>query len=438
MFDQGLLGGNITISWCSGQPISAEQLVSDAARLTQQLVDIPGNTINLANNRYLFSVTLFSCGLCGKTTLLPQNQSQRNLIFLQDKHKPNSTWRDSDIEAALSLNQSSEIKPLKNSLAIIPDTTALTAFTSGSTGTPKPEHKSWQQLYTQLNLLNQRLFPDNKKTNIVSTVPPQHIYGLELSVLLPLFFGHAAHSGRPFFPADIAKALGNIPAPRVLVTVPLHLRACVEANIDWPDIDLIISATAPLDVELAKRAENTLNTRILEQYGTTETGGIATRFITSNTIWQTLDQVKVYLKNHQVYAEAPHLSVPTPLYDNMDFFDGGFKLLSRHQNMIKIAGKRNTLTQLDLQLQSIAGVKEGIFFIPTSKENREARLAAFVVAPTLDGQGLLQKLSEYMDPVFLPQPLIFVDQLPKNNIGKITQESLMNLFEQHKKTSLSK
>jgi acyl-coenzyme A synthetase/AMP-(fatty) acid ligase len=39
--------------------------------------------------------------------------------------------------------------------------------------------------------------------SVLATVPPQHMYGLESSVLFPLQNGLALHAGMPFFPADI-------------------------------------------------------------------------------------------------------------------------------------------------------------------------------------------------------------------------------------------
>jgi acyl-coenzyme A synthetase/AMP-(fatty) acid ligase len=73
---------------------------------------------------------------------------------------------------------------------------------------------------------------------VVATVPPQHIYGIEMSVLLPLLGDVQVHSGRPFFPSDIASALEQMPEPRVLVTTPVHLRALVESGVrcrNWRD-----------------------------------------------------------------------------------------------------------------------------------------------------------------------------------------------------------
>ena len=85
-----------------------------------------------------------------------------------------------------------------------------------------------------------------------------------------------ARSG-PFYPADICAALAQLPRPRVLVTTPIHLRTLLAADVELPPLDLIVSATAPLSPQLALDAERRFAARLLEIYGSTETGQIAMR-----------------------------------------------------------------------------------------------------------------------------------------------------------------
>ena len=100
---------------------------------------------------------------------------------------------------------------------------------------------------------------------IVATVPPQHMYGLEMSILLPALGDMAVHCGRPMFPQDVAGALADVPEPRVLVTTPVHLRVLSESGIRFPDTALIMSATAPLDAG-KPRAPNARSTRRCSRY----------------------------------------------------------------------------------------------------------------------------------------------------------------------------
>jgi acyl-coenzyme A synthetase/AMP-(fatty) acid ligase len=47
------------------------------------------------------------------------------------------------------------------------------------------------------------------------------------------------------------------------------------------------------------------------------------------------------------------------------------------------------------------------------------RLSAFVVAPGLAPEALIEELRKRIDPAFLPRPLAFVDALPRNATGKL-------------------
>jgi acyl-coenzyme A synthetase/AMP-(fatty) acid ligase len=59
-----------------------------------------------------------------------------------------------------------------------------------------------------------------------------------------------------------------------------------------------------------------------------------------------------------------------------------------------------------------------------SSIGRVTRLAAMVVAPTLDAAQIAHALRERIDPAFLPRPLLLVDALPRNQTGKLPQHEL--------------
>jgi hypothetical protein len=81
------------------------------------------------------------------------------------------------------------------------------------------------------------------------------MYGFESTVLLALLSGNAFSAERPFYPADICAAVAAVPRPRALISTPVHLRALLAAGIELPPIDLIVSATAPLTLDLAREVE---------------------------------------------------------------------------------------------------------------------------------------------------------------------------------------
>ena len=99
---------------------------------------------------------------------------------------------------------------------------------------------------------------------IVATVPPQHMYGFESSVLIALHGGAAFDAGRPFYPADVVATLAATPAPRALVTTPFHLKALLESGVAMPRVELVVCATAPLAPQLAARSEAAFAAPLIE------------------------------------------------------------------------------------------------------------------------------------------------------------------------------
>src|SRR3546814_6689239 len=70
-------------------------------------------------------------------------------------------------------------------------------FTSGSTGVPQAHLKTWAATTVIARHLAQRLL-GGARAQIVATVPPQHMYGLETTVLMALAADCVVHGGRPF------------------------------------------------------------------------------------------------------------------------------------------------------------------------------------------------------------------------------------------------
>ncbi len=269
---------------------------------------------------------------------------------------------------------------------------------------------------------------------VVATVPPQHMYGFETSVLLTLQSGHAFCAEHPFYPADICSVLTAAPPPRTLVSTPVHLRALLATNIALPALHVIVSATAPLDEVLAQQVEQRFGAPLVEIYGSTESGQIATRHPARSNIWHLYPGVTLSTSAERVWASGGHIETPVALGDHIEPLDEEhFELGARLQDVINIAGKRNSISYLNHQLLNIPGVQDGAFFLP--QEARDsltgvARLCALVVAPALDSATVLRLLRERIDPVFLPRPLRLVTALPRNSTGKLSVQVLRSLMGQ--------
>jgi acyl-coenzyme A synthetase/AMP-(fatty) acid ligase len=107
--------------------------------------------------------------------------------------------------------------------------------------------------------------------------------------------------------------------------------------------------------------------------------------------------------------------------------DARFLLHGRTADLVNIAGKRTSLANLNYHLNSIAGVRDGIFVMPGEEDGAARRLTAYVVAPGLTREDVLEALRERIDAAFLPRPLRLVDALPRNATGKLPREALSAL-----------
>ncbi|HWY25873.1 MAG TPA: AMP-binding protein, partial [Nevskia sp.] len=312
---------------------------------------------------------------------------------------------------------------------IAPDLVAAIAYTSGSTGEPVPHARTWSSLAGHIGGLSQRL--GFAGARIVATVPPQHTYGLETTVLAALAGGAASHGGRPLFPGDVQQALAALPAPRLLVTTPVHLQALVQAWQPLPALAGVISATAPLAHELAAEAERLLGAPVHEIYGSTESGAAATRRTATETLWQPLPGVALRIDGDTTSLSSPHLPAPVRLTDRLEIeADGRFRLVGRSGDLLKVAGKRMSLAELNQRLLAIPGVEDGVVFLPDGDEWSRAvlRPAALVVAPGLSEQQIIEALRASVDPAFLPRPLRKLARLPRNEVGKLPRAVLLGLL----------
>jgi len=425
-------------------PILATRFLADLTRVAQVL-GAGAHVLNACADRYHFTVGLAASLVSGKVSLLPSTHTPEvirqltafapDVICLTDQ-------ADCDIDlprvpfpggATLTANP-----------APVPaiDTAQLAAcvFTSGSTGTPLPYRKTWGRLIACVREEGKRLgLSAGTSCAIVATVPPQHMYGFESSVLLALGCGHALCAERPFYPADIAAVLAAVPRPRILISTPIHLRALLESGIALPPADLIVSSTAALAQQLAAEVEQRFNTRLLEIYGSTETGQISVRRPTHTPEWRLWPGVTLSVQDGETWAQGGHIEQPTRMCDVLEVTGpGNFLLHGRVADLVNIGGKRSSLAYLNHQLNSIPGVLDGAFFHfddPRASQASVARVAACVVAPELDAAGVVQELRRRIDPVFLPRPLLFVARLPRNSTGKLPQEALRSLAATHLKSA---
>ncbi|MGE0010908.1 MAG: AMP-binding protein [Azoarcus sp.] len=425
-----------------GEAISLRRFLADIERVTAALPDC-GHILNVCADRYRFAVGLAASMVSGRVSLLPSTYTPETLRHLAAFAPDCQILTDGD-PAQLSLPAVSfpalcEAQDVPATMPAIPrlDAAQLVAwvFTSGSTGTPVPHRKTWGRLVINVRAEGVALGLDPARpATLIGTVPPQHMYGFESTVLVAWQSGAAFDAGRPFYPADIAATLASTPAPAALITTPFHLRTLFDEGIALTPVALVVSATAPLPAELAQAAEVRLQAPLLEIYGSTETGQIATRRSAQTEQWTLFPDIRLEERDGQTWADGGHIEVAVPMSDVIEQAGNGrFLLRGRNADLINIAGKRTSLGYLNQQLLSVSGVRDGGFHLPDGeRDGHITRLAAFVVAPGIDPASLRAALRERIDPAFMPRPLIFLDTLPRNATGKLPRDTCEALLRAHR------
>jgi acyl-coenzyme A synthetase/AMP-(fatty) acid ligase len=236
------------------------------------------------------------------------------------------------------------------------------------------------------------------------------------------------HDGRPFYPSSVAAALAETPAPRVLVSTPVHLRALLASGLCFAPVARVLSATAPLEAALAADVERCFGAELVEIYGCTEVGSMAARRTASGAAWRFFDGLGCAERDGAAWVSAAHLAGEVRLLDALHFDpDGSFVLAGRDSDLVKIGGKRASIAEVTAALLAAPGVEDGVAFqLPAG--GGEARLAALIVGGAADAVRVRGALAAVLDPVFIPRRILRVPALPRSATGKLTREAVLKLY----------
>ncbi len=393
----------------------------------------------------VFSAALMGAWHAGKTVVLPGDDLPATVAQLKARgcefagslpeglRVPSSTAVPSTSASALT-------RPLDLSR------TRLQVFTSGSQGQPVAIDKTLLQLSLELDVLESTFGSPLGGTAITvwATVSHQHIYGLLFLVLWPLRAGRPMATQRLLYPEDIAQGLAE-GGPALLVTTPAHLKRLAE-HLDWTAarqaLRAVFSSGGPLPFEVSQQTATLLGHAPIEVLGSSETGGMAwRRAVQADLPWTPLADVDwradadgtLSIRSERVAGDAWWATG-----DRVEALpDGGFRLLGRGDRIAKIEEKRISLAAIEQALVSTPWVAEARALVVDTPIGPRVGVVA---VPTLAGQAvaevgkralgerLRQALAERIEPVGLPRRWRFVDALPLNPQGKVTQALLLALF----------
>jgi acyl-coenzyme A synthetase/AMP-(fatty) acid ligase len=316
-----------------------------------------------------------------------------------------------------------------------PDGPFLRLFTGGSTGKPKVWSKSPRNLLAEAFYLKEK-FSLSDKDLFVATVPPYHIYGLLFSILVPL----AAHArvlpDIYTFPQEIISTINKHKAS-ILVSVPIHYRSLKVDNLSTPSLKVAFSSSGVLNRPDGLHFLKKTGLGITEIYGSTETGGIAARNISEQTdSWKAFDVVSWKLTGSRLSVKSDFAS-PEMERDAEGFCltgdearadkDNRFVLLGRADGIVKIAGKRVDLLDVQNKIKTLPTVSDAVVVALPTEKGRESVIAA-VVACDLTDTHLKKLLMDMLEPYAVPRLVKIVSSIARTATGKIDRRRIEKIF----------
>ncbi len=419
-----------TMAWRHDRGYSVQDFLRSVWALASQLPR-KRYAINLCRDRYHFAVGFAAALVARQISLLPTCRAAEPLQQVSQRYPESYVLTDhDDMEITLPRFHITELASKASGSTenpLIPaDRIAAIVFTSGSSGLPRAHAKNWGSLVMGAKALGRQFDLSTRPARTaVGTVPAQHMYGLETTIMLPLQWGWSIHAGNSILPADIRTDLERLASPAWLMTTPFHLNAYLSEQTMLPGLEGIISATMPLARSVAQDAEDLWHVPVHEIYGCTEGGMLASRHTTDGDLWTLCHELRMRQEGGSTWVMGGHVGAWLQLTDRISMHNRReFLLLGPHYDLVKVAGKRASLAALNMTLSRVNGVLDGTFYWPDQGRSGNGRLSAFVVAPGVTRAAILADLRRRIDPVFLPRPLYLVASLPRNATGKLSHEHL--------------
>lgn len=334
---------------------------------------------------------------------------------------------------------------------------AALSYTSGTTGKPKGAMLSHGALLANARALA-HVWAITSADTILHVLPLYHVHGLFFACNPAFLIGARLHMLPKFAVQDVVAAL---PQATIFMGIPtFYTRLLADAAFDraaCTTIRVFISGSAPLArTTFAAFAARTGHT-ILERYGMTETGIIASNPLVgvrkANTVGLPLPGVdmRICAKPHEVgaiqirgrhlfsgYWQRPEQTAAEFSADG--YFNTGdlgcwdeegyLMIIGREKDMIISGGMNVYPKELELTLDGLDGVAEAAVIGLPHPDLGEAVVAVVVTTPTtsLDEVAVIQHMKRHHAGFKVPKRVFFVAELPKNSMGKVQKNVLRSTY----------
>ncbi|MEW5912770.1 MAG: acyl-CoA synthetase [Thermodesulfobacteriota bacterium] len=355
-----------------------------------------------------------------------------------------------------------------------PSRRAMILYTSGTTGAPKGVVHTHANLEAQIKMLVQA-WQWSPEDHILHVLPLHHVHGI-VNVLLCALFSGACCELLPRFDAETVwqKFLSRpLTLFMAVPTIYAKLIAAWEAAPEperarWSaacaKLRLMVSGSAALPVSVLQKWQAISSHRLLERYGMTEIGmalsnplqgerrpGFVGAALPSVEL-RLVDEAgrdlppgepgEILVRGPAVFHEYWQRPAETQAAFSGGWFrtgdvavveDGAWRILGRQSaDIIKTGGYKVSALEIEEVLRTHPAVAECAVVGLEDPEWGERVAAALVLRP---GQGLrLDDLrawgKERLAPYKVPSLALFVEDLPRNAMGKVTKPAVKKLFSQ--------
>ena len=337
---------------------------------------------------------------------------------------------------------------------------AAILYTSGTTGRSKGAMLTHDNLLSNARALA-ALWRFGADDVLLHALPIFHTHGLFVACNTVLLTG----GGMIFLPRfDIDAILAALPHASTLMGVPtFYTRLLAQPQFTRAlvaHMRLFVSGSAPLPAEVHRSFAARTGHQILERYGMTETNMNASNPYDGErrpgTVGQPLPGVEIRITDPASGAVLPDGAIGrievrganvTPGYwrmpektreafradgffvtGDLGRFEAGYlEIVGREKDLIIAGGFNIYPKEIETLLDAEAGVLESaVVGVPDADLGE--RVVGFVVpqpGATLDAQTLLTALARQLARFKLPREFHFVDELPRNAMGKVQKNLLV-------------
>lgn len=354
-------------------------------------------------------------------------------------------------------------------------------YTSGTSGKPKGVVTPVKTYMAQVDALS-RAWGISEDTHMLQTLPLHHVHGLVIGMSLPIFKGGAVEFSFPFSSKTVLDRFADKSLPRIntytaVPTIYSNLvgyisklttvdeKQAISESLSSLKLAMCGSAALPMPLRDAWNAAVGNKVPLLERYGMTETGitlsqplapservagsvggpvpSVQLRLVDDQGLSSERGPGEIQLRGPVVFEEylnRPDATAETFTPDgwfktgdigHLDEKGNVFIMGRASMDIIKSGGEKISALEIEREMLGLPNISEcAVLGIPSEKWGEEVAAVVVLAEPseTLTIDDLRESLRKTLTSYKLPRHLVLVENLPRNQMGKVSKKPLRELF----------